>query len=110
MISLRNKAALQKANITHVVSVLRMRPDETLTGGFNQLKIEVDDVDDEDILQYFPSANAFIQAGLDAGGGVLVHWCVPNFLFILPLLRASFQMSVRPLQQRIEPKIARSLR
>uniref|UniRef100_A0A093VM79 protein-tyrosine-phosphatase n=2 Tax=Talaromyces marneffei PM1 TaxID=1077442 RepID=A0A093VM79_TALMA len=63
VISLRNKAALQEANITHVVSVLR----------FQQLKIEVDDVDDEDLLQYFASANAFIQAGLDAGGGVLIH-------------------------------------
>ncbi|PCG94308.1 hypothetical protein PENOC_083340 [Penicillium occitanis (nom. inval.)] len=73
VISLRNKAALQKANITHVVSVLRMRPDENLTEGFQQLKIEVDDVDDEDLLQYFASTNAFIQAGLDAGGGVLVH-------------------------------------
>ncbi|EEA27882.1 hypothetical protein EYB25_001154 [Talaromyces marneffei] len=73
VISLRNKAALQEANITHVVSVLRMRPDENLTEGFQQLKIEVDDVDDEDLLQYFASANAFIQAGLDAGGGVLIH-------------------------------------
>lgn len=63
-----------------------MRPDENLTEGFQQLKIEVDDVDDEDLLQYFASANAFIQAGLDAGGGVLVHWSVfpifsyPSFL------------------------------
>ncbi|EED23767.1 dual specificity phosphatase, putative [Talaromyces stipitatus ATCC 10500] len=73
VISLRNKAALQKANITHVVSVLRMHPDENLTEGFQHLKIEVDDVDDEDLLQYFATANAFIQAGLDAGGGVLVH-------------------------------------
>lgn len=81
MISLRNKAALQTANITHVVSVLRMRPDENLTEGFEHLKIEVDDVDDEDLLQYFASANAFIQAGLDAGGGVLVHWCVMYFNF-----------------------------
>lgn len=76
MLSLRNKAALQQANITHVVSVLRMRPDETLTEGFEQLRIEVDDVEDEDLLQYFASANAFIQAGLDAGGSVLVHWYV----------------------------------
>lgn len=64
-----------------MVSVLRMRPDENLTEGFEHLKIEVDDVDDEDLLQYFASANAFIQAGLDAGGGVLVHWCVMYFNF-----------------------------
>lgn len=73
-----------------------MRPDENLTEGFQQLKIEVDDVDDEDLLQYFASANAFIQAGLDAGGGVLIHWFVSNFLsfflfcFFLPLFPMSF--------------------
>jgi Dual specificity phosphatase, catalytic domain len=81
VISLRNKTALQQANITHVVSVLRMRPDETLTESFQHFRIEVDDVEDEDLLQYFASANAFIQSGLDAGGSVLVHWFV---LFPLP--------------------------
>lgn len=80
-----------------------MRPDENLTDGFQQLKIEVDDVDDEDLLQYFASANAFIQAGLDAGGGVLVHWSVP--FFFLPLFPMSFKMSVRTLQQPTWPKI-----
>lgn len=76
VISLRNKVALQQANITHVVSVLRIRPDETLTEGFHNFRIEVDDVEDEDLLQHFTPANAFIQSGLDAGGGVLVHWFV----------------------------------
>lgn len=56
-----------------------MRPEEDLTQDFEQLKIDVDDVDDEDLIQYFASANAFIQAGLDAGGGVLVHWYVIPF-------------------------------
>lgn len=97
VISLKNKAALQKANITHVVSVLRMRPDENLTEGFQTLKIEVDDVDDEDLLQYFATANAFIQAGLDAGGGVLVHWYCFNFH--LPLLPMSFRCPFVPCNQ-----------
>ncbi|OKL58858.1 hypothetical protein UA08_05689 [Talaromyces atroroseus] len=78
VISLRNKAALQQANITHVVSVLRMRPDETLTESFQNFRIEVDDVEDEDLLQHLASANAFIQSGLDAGGGVLVHCQAPK--------------------------------
>lgn len=53
-----------------------MRPEETLTESFENLKIQVDDSEDEDLLQYFPAANAFIQSGLDAGGSVLIHWSV----------------------------------
>lgn len=74
--ALRNKAALRRANITHVVSVLRMQPDESLFDSVNHLKIEVDDVEDEDLLRHFATTNAFIQSGLDAGGSVLVHWSV----------------------------------
>ncbi|CRG85424.1 Tyrosine-protein phosphatase yvh1 [Talaromyces islandicus] len=73
VLALRNKVALREANITHIVSVLRMRPEETLTESFENLKIQVDDSEDEDLLQYFSSANAFIQSGLDAGGSVLIH-------------------------------------
>jgi len=36
--------------------------------------VEVDDVDDENLLEHFPKTNDFIQSGLEAGGGVLVHW------------------------------------
>jgi dual specificity phosphatase 12 len=31
-------------------------------------------VDDENLLEHFPTCNRFIQDGLDAGGGVLIHW------------------------------------
>ena len=41
---------------------------------FTHYHVEVDDVDDENLIQYFPECNAFIQKGLDSGGGVLVHW------------------------------------
>lgn len=41
---------------------------------YKQLLVEVDDVEDENLLQYFTTTNAFIQEGLDGGGGVLVHW------------------------------------
>lgn len=74
LFSLRNKAALSRANITHVVSVLRLHPKESLFESFKHLVIEVDDVEDENLLQHFATANAFIQSGLDAGGSVLVHW------------------------------------
>ncbi|KAH8697219.1 dual specificity phosphatase [Talaromyces proteolyticus] len=73
VLALRNKAALHAANITHVVSVLRMKPDEHLTDPFENLKIEVDDVEDEDLLQHFQESNAFIQSALDKGASVLIH-------------------------------------
>ena len=38
--------------------------------------IEIDDLEAEDVIQHFPAANAFIDDGLDKGGGVLVHWYV----------------------------------
>ena len=65
---------MKKANITHVVSALRLPLEEDLFVNFRHHVVEVDDVDDENILEHFPASIAFIQDGLDAGGGVLVHW------------------------------------
>jgi hypothetical protein len=53
-----------------------MHPDESLFDSLHHLTIEVDDVEDEDLLRHFATTNAFIHSGLDAGGGVLVHWSV----------------------------------
>lgn len=75
MFTLRRREALQQANITHVLSVLRLSPDRELFSSFKQhMVVEVDDVEDENLLEHFPSTNKFIQDGLDGGGGVLVHW------------------------------------
>ena len=74
--SLRRKEALEQANITHVLSVLRLPLDEALFAKYKHLVVEVDDVDDENLLEHFAATNAFIQDGLDGGGGVLVHWSV----------------------------------
>lgn len=74
MFTLRRREALQTANITHVLSVLRTPLDNDLFMPFKHMVVEVDDVEDENLLQYFPATNAFIQQGLDSGGGVLVHW------------------------------------
>jgi dual specificity phosphatase 12 len=71
---LRRYQALKAARITHVVSALRLPLDEALFEPYRHLVVELDDVEDEDILQHFATSNAFIQEGLDAGGGVLVHW------------------------------------
>ena len=65
---------MRKANITHVVSVLRLPIDADLFQDYQHLVIEVDDVADENILEHLPTINAFIQEGLGGGGGVLVHW------------------------------------
>jgi len=75
MFTLRRREALQQANITHVLSVLRLPLDRELFSPFKQhMVVEVDDVEDENLLGHFPSTNKFIQDGLDGGGGVLVHW------------------------------------
>jgi dual specificity phosphatase 12 len=71
---LKNKAALARADITHVLSVLRLAPAEETFASYQHHSIDVDDVDDENLLEHFPAAVKFIQAGLDSGGGVLVHW------------------------------------
>ncbi|KAL5050331.1 hypothetical protein BDW71DRAFT_123915 [Aspergillus fruticulosus] len=71
--TLKNKAAMSRANITHVLSVIRLRPSDDTFAGYQHHLIEVDDLDDENLLEHFPSAIKFIQSGLDAGGSVLVH-------------------------------------
>jgi hypothetical protein len=74
ILSLKNKAALERENITHVVSVLRLSPTEELFSNFQHHRIDVDDVDYENLLEHLPAAVKFIQSGLDSNGGVLVHW------------------------------------
>lgn len=73
---MRRKEALKRANITHVVSALCLPLDRDLFEAYKHLVLEADDVEDENILQYFATSNPFIQDGLDGGGGVLVHWYV----------------------------------
>ncbi|GIZ44242.1 hypothetical protein CKM354_000744600 [Cercospora kikuchii] len=73
LFTLRRKEALQASNITHVLSVLRLPLEESLFEDCQHKVVEVDDVDDENLLEHFDDCNKFIQAGLDAGGGVLVH-------------------------------------
>lgn len=74
MFTLRRREALQQANITHVLSVLRTPLDQELFSPFKHMVVEVDDVEDENLLEHFPATNAFIREGLGEGGGVLVHW------------------------------------
>ncbi|KAL4927188.1 dual specificity phosphatase YVH1 [Aspergillus undulatus] len=71
--ALKNKAALSRANITHVLSVLRLQPTDDTFEAYQHHRIEVDDIEDENLLEHFPAAIKFIQSGLDTGGSVLVH-------------------------------------
>ncbi|EFQ98752.1 dual specificity protein phosphatase 12 [Nannizzia gypsea CBS 118893] len=75
LMALNNKLAIERENITHTVTVLRINVDEERFKPFKEhLHIPVDDVEDEDLLQHFPTTNAFIRSGLESGtGGVLVH-------------------------------------
>ena len=74
LFTLRRHDALKKANITHVVSALRMPLDRDLFKKFKHYVVDIDDVEDENIIQYFAASNEFITEGLKEGGGVLVHW------------------------------------
>ncbi|RMZ92302.1 hypothetical protein DV736_g483, partial [Chaetothyriales sp. CBS 134916] len=118
-IALRRPKALQNCHITHIVSVLewQFQPDNPLTRGYQHLHIPVDDVEDENLLIWFPRSNAFIHDALvnsnptkvpsrsetsttnpdvrdtDPGNGVLIHW------YVLFLLHAAFEFfcpSLRP--------------
>jgi dual specificity phosphatase 12 len=82
--SLSNKIGLKNANITHVITLLRMEVDERRFESFEHLQIQVDDVSDENLLEHFPTTNAFIQSALDGGGSVLVHWSVPTEILPIP--------------------------
>lgn len=76
---MRRNEGLKKANITHVVSILRLPLDKDLFVNYKHHIVELDDVEDENIVEHFAGSNAFIQGGLDGGGGVLVHWWVETF-------------------------------
>ena len=91
---MRRTQALKNCNITHIVSVLdwEFTDDAPLLRGYQHLHIPVDDVDDENLLEWFPKSNQFIKQGLDyrpnngsslgdggdsldeKGSGVYIHW------------------------------------
>lgn len=89
-IGLRRTEALQACNITHILSVLtwQFEEDSPLTKGYQHLHIPVDDVEDENLLEWFPRSNAFIAQALRpqslpsndldrqdrTPGGVFIHW------------------------------------
>ena len=73
--TLNRRSALEAANITHIVSVLRHDfKDFNDWERFKHYSVQVDDVEDENLLGEFAKTGKFIRDGLESGGGVLVHW------------------------------------
>ncbi|KAJ2485426.1 tyrosine protein phosphatase yvh1 [Coemansia sp. RSA 2320] len=56
-----DKASLKEAHITHILS------------DFTYMSVAIDDLPEENIIQYFPECNRFIGSALEGGGRVLVH-------------------------------------
>jgi dual specificity phosphatase 12 len=90
---------LANCRITHILSVIdwKFADDSPLIQGYQHLHIPVDDVDDENLIEWFPRSNTFIEQGLNywkndvqnpganqssardintihGNSGVLVHW------------------------------------
>ena len=97
---MRRHEALKKANITHVVSVLRLPLERELFVKYKHLVVELDDLDEEDIIQHFATSNAFIKEGLGNGGGVLVHWYVRFSLAAVRFRRTSYYAKTSTFQHR----------
>lgn len=72
--ALRRREACKETGITHVVSVMRWPLEADLVKPYKHLQIDVDDDEDENLLEYFPATNQFIDDALENGGSVLVHW------------------------------------
>lgn len=120
--SLRRPQALANSRITHIVSVVDwpLADDSPLLQGYRHLHVAVTDVEDENLIEWFPRSNAFIHHALGRGAGVapppagpephpsetrqpngvLVHWSVPSPCF--PPLEAPFGEALRP------PRVGRS--
>lgn len=65
---------LKEGGVTHVLSALDfdMRDTKQLKD-YTHLIISIEDDSHEDLLSHIPKSNAFIDAGLQDGGGVFVH-------------------------------------
>ncbi|KAJ1732997.1 tyrosine protein phosphatase yvh1 [Coemansia sp. Benny D160-2] len=67
-----DKAMLDECGVTHILSVashyVPSHPSD-----FVYKIVSIDDLPEENLIQYFPECNAFIAGAIEAGGRVLVH-------------------------------------
>ena len=81
LMALSGPKTMQKYNITHVLSVLDInaagygveRFEKPIKDNFKHLYLEIQDTEEEDIMQFFPQTNDFIDDAIANGGSVLVH-------------------------------------
>ncbi|KAJ2604601.1 tyrosine protein phosphatase yvh1, partial [Coemansia sp. RSA 1694] len=67
-----DKAKLKEAGVTHILSVARHYP-PSFPNDFVYKAVEIDDLPEENIIQFFPETDVFIGSALESGGRVLVH-------------------------------------
>ncbi|KAJ1883485.1 tyrosine protein phosphatase yvh1 [Coemansia sp. RSA 1722] len=67
-----DKEKLDSCRITHILTVASHYP-PTHPDNFVYKSISIDDLPEENIIQYFPECNAFISDALSSGGRILVH-------------------------------------
>ncbi|KAJ2726677.1 tyrosine protein phosphatase yvh1 [Coemansia sp. Benny D115] len=67
-----DKAKLKENGITHILTIASQYP-PSHPKDFVYKSISIDDLPEENIIQYFPECNRFIEACLDGGGRILVH-------------------------------------
>jgi len=72
-----NEEALRSLGITHILNVATGIQNGSLSG-ITYLTVEILDLPETNIVEYFPKMIQFIRDGIAAGGGggVLVHWYV----------------------------------
>jgi protein-tyrosine phosphatase len=67
----RNKHAMKRRGITHVLTVAHIPPPHP--NDFKYKLIDIDDHPESDLLLHFNECHEFIQEALDGGGAVAVH-------------------------------------
>ncbi|KAI9475243.1 tyrosine protein phosphatase yvh1 [Coemansia sp. RSA 1085] len=67
-----DKAKLNECGITHIISIAKHYVPSYPTD-FAYKLVSIDDLPEENIIQYFPQCNRFIEHSLKEGGRILVH-------------------------------------
>jgi len=94
--AIKNKSALFRSNIVHVVSVASLpRPFYHPEIGYTILKAL--DVSWQDLLSFLPAVHAKIDEALEkskeSDGAVLIHWCTARVRDFAVLTRCAFTVS-----------------
>ncbi|ANB13451.1 tyrosine protein phosphatase YVH1 [Sugiyamaella lignohabitans] len=64
---------LRQNNVTHILSLVETDIKSEFLEGFKHMRVQIDDIEDENIIQYFPRIIAFMDDAINAGNSILVH-------------------------------------